>query len=220
MKFQTNLGLEVVVEKPDKDDQNWVTVDQQSFTIEKSVFILDKFRNDFPNIIVSDYTELLDVMNRSAVLKEWFARISLEYANSIQLPLSVKEFFTPIEYQNQFKEIEKYRSNLAKQSNEIEEAAKEFDNKIKSINLKYDSKNNEILGSSRMLPVLTMNLEKLPISLSLLISKYRVSVDEDTNKTRIFARELLIQYQRALLRVLKDNETVNPIDLINDLSVK
>lgn len=218
--FQTISGINVSVEKPDKDDQNWVTVQQQSFTIDKSSFMLEKFKSDYSYVDVKDYDQLLDVVNRSAILKDWFSKVSLEYANSIQLPLSIKDFYSPDEYQQQFTDIQEYRKNLSSQSYEIESAAQDFDVKVRLINRKYSDLNQKILKRSRMLPVLTMTIEQLPITLALLISKYRVSVDDDTNKTRIYARELLIQYQRSLLKVLNEHPGVDAQDLIYELASK
>lgn len=220
IKFETASGLNVPIEKPNVDEQRWVTIQQQSFTIDKSDYVLEKFKRDFSWINVDDYAELLDVINRSSILKDWYAKVSLEYADSIQLPLSVKDFFSPYEYKKQFEEIQKYRKNLAEQSLEIERAAADFDVKVRMINERYRIMNSEILTKSRMLPVLTMTIEQLPISLALLISKYRVAVEDDTNKTRIYARELLIQYQRSLLQVLRDETELDPQELINELASK
>jgi len=206
--------------RPAKNSDNWYTIQQESFTIDKKEFILNKFKEDFPNLTISDYNQFELVLNRSSKLQEWYSIISILYTDSIQLPVAYKDLFEPEEYKGYFKDMQDYKSNLAKESAEIEELSKEFDEKLKVIKERYKNKNNQIISQNKYYPIITLNGNDLPISIQIEIESYTPKTGEITQQKSLYSRECLINYKRSLIELVKRNPEVDILEVIEEMKIK
>lgn len=214
-----NIG-ELIMERPEPDQSGWYYIKQQSFTINKDDFILERFNEDFPHLKVNDIKQFELVLSRSTILQDWYAKTSLIYTDSIQLPVAFKDLFKPDEYQGYFKDMQQYKNNLAKQSGEIENASKEFTKKVDLINDKYKKLNDIIIASNKIYPILTLTGQLLPLSIQIEIENYTPKTGDVTQQRTVYAREMLINYKRALITKLKDDESIDVLQLIEDNRVK
>lgn len=210
----------VDVKRPTKESDNWYVIQQESFTINKEDFVLRKFREDFPKLDVLDYAQFELVLNRSAKLQEWYSITSLLYTDSIQLPVAYKDLFNPTEYQGYFKDMQKYKGNLAKESLEIEELSSKFKQDVKDVKNKYYKLNKEIIDTNKYYPIITLNGTQLPLSIQIEIEKYTPKDGDITQQKSLYAREYLINYKRFLIQKVKENPDIDIIGLIEEMQVK
>jgi hypothetical protein len=219
--FNEEVGGYVLnVEAPSKDEDNWTVIQQQSFTIDKGEFVLNHFKKDFPKMKIKDYDQLLKIISRSKKLSEWYSKVSLLFADSIQLPLAFKDKFDPNEYQQLFSDIKNYKENLALESADIQRESAVFDQTILKIRNKYKKLNDVIINKNKVYPILTLTKEKLPISAQIQIEDYTPKTGDVTQKKTAYAREILIQYQRALVDLVKENNDVDILAVIDQMSEK
>lgn len=219
MNFDYKFG-KVGVNIPSTDEGGWYTIEQQSFMIDKREFILKHFKTDFPNVKVKDYDQFEKVLNRSTKLQEWYQKVSLLYADSIQLPVAFKENFDPVEYKEFFKDMTRYKQCLVNESKEIEELSMRFNEDLSIIKDNWKSKRDEIVNINQVYKILTLTADRLPISLQIEIENYTPSTGDVLQKKRLYAREMLITYQKALLEVLKQDDSIDLEVIIEENSVK
>lgn len=211
---------DIDIKKPTKDSDNWYVIQQESFTIDKNDFILTKYNEDFPKSKIDNYDMFELVLNRSSKLQEWYSLVSLQYTDSIQLPVAYKDLFKPEEYKGFFKDIQSYKNNLAKESAEIEELSNKFKKDVNIIKQKYFNKNKEIVDSNKFYPIITMNATQLPLSIQIEIESYTPKTGDITQQKSVFAREYLINYKRSLIEFVKTNPNVNIEEVIEEFRVK
>lgn len=210
----------VSVTTPSTDESGWYVTEQQSFTIDKGEFMLKEFAKDFPKFKVNDYDVLQRVVGRSTKLQEWFQKTSLLYADSIQLPVSFKELFSPKDYNRFYKDILSYKTVLAQESAEIEELSKKFSTDLKEIKKKYKDKTDKIIGKEKVYSILSMNSSDMPISLQIEIEGYTPVTGDVTQKRRMYGREMLLKYQRSLIKLVNDDPLVDIDAIIEENRVK
>jgi hypothetical protein len=208
------------VERPTKDSENWYTIQQESFTIDKKEFVLNKFKEDFPSHNVLDFDQLEKVLTRSSKLQEWYSTVCLLYTDSIQLPLAYKDLISPKEYKEFFKDIQEYKDNLALESKEIEILSKKFSDDIKTIKNKYKKENDIIIDRNKIYPIIILNGSDLPLSLQIEIEGYTPKTGDITQQKSLYARELLINYKRSLIEHVKRDPDVDILGIIEDLKTK
>lgn len=211
---------EVKVQYPNPDSKNWYTIEQQSFTIDKNEFILEKFKEDFPRLKIKDYSQFELVLSRSEKLQDWYSKISLLYADSIQLPVAFKDIFNPKEYQQYFIDMQEYKSELANESNEIFDLSNKFDTDLLIIKNKYKEKLDNIIAKDKVYPILTLRASQMPLSIQIEIENFTPKINDNTNQKSLFARELLINYQRSLLELVKNDPTVDILGIIESNLIK
>lgn len=210
----------ISVTTPQTDESGWYVTQQQSFTIDKGDFMLEQFSKDFPKFKVTDYDVLQRIVGRSTKLQDWFQKTSLLYADSIQLPVAFKELFNPEDYNRYYKDILNYKQILADESAEIETLSDKFTKELNEIKLKYKQKGEQILGKEKVYKVLSMNSSDMPISLQIEIEGYTPVTGDVTQKRRMYGREMLLKYQRALLQLIKDDSSIDIDAIIDENRVK
>lgn len=208
------------VKRPTKDSSNWYTIEQQSFTIEKDSYILDEFRRDFPHVNVLDFEQLKLVLSRSKKLQEWYALVSIKFTDSIQLPVAYKDLFSPLEYKQYFKDIQEYKSNLARESEEIEKLSSKFTEDLNEIKGKYSELNKQIIDKNKFYPIITLNGQDIPLSLQLEIEQYTPKTGDITQQRSLYGREMLINYKRSLIEKVQKEPDTNILDLIEEMKLK
>lgn len=210
----------VIVNKPGPDQQNWYTIEQQSFTINKEDFILEKFKEDFPKFRIKDFEQFKLVLSRSEKLQDWYSKTSLLYADSIQLPVAFKDEFEPDEYQGYFRDMQKYKETLAKESYDIQKLSEVFDKDLVKIKEKYRNDLEKIVNSNKLYPILTLKSIEMPLSIQIEIENYTPKTGDVTNQKTLYAREMLISYQKALIDLVKNKPEIDIIQVIEENKVK
>lgn len=213
-------GVVLKVKQPSKDESGWTVIEQQSFTIDKKDFILKEFYKDFPNLVIKDFKQLSGVVSRSRKLSEWYSRASLLYADSIQLPLAFKDEFSPEQYKRYFKDMQSYKENLALETLEIQKTSERFKKETDAIHEKFRKINQELIEKEKIYPILTLNKSDLPISTQIIIEDYTPQTGDITQKRSAYAREILINYQKALIDLVKKEPKVDIQRVIDEMSTK
>lgn len=207
------------VKRPTKDQENWYVIEQQSFTISKEQFILDEFSKDFPHLKIDSFEKFQLVLSRSVKLQEWYAFASLKYTDSIQLPVAYKDLFDPNEYKTYFDDMQRYKSNLASESAEIEKLSSKFNNDLKIIKDKYKSLNDKIVSENKFYPILTVTGQDLPLSIQIEIEGYTPKTGDITQQRSLYAREMLINYKRSLIELVKNKPDIDVLSVIESNKV-
>jgi hypothetical protein len=213
-------GVDITIEEPSKDESSWTVIEAQSFKIDKGDFILKEFKKDFPNLKIRDADHLVRVVSRSEVLNEWYAKTSLLYADSVQLPLAYKDQLSPIEYKEFFSDTSLYKKNLALETDEIQQLSKTFKEEAQIIRDKYKKLNDDIISKNKMYPILVLNKNQLPISASIMIEDYTPKTGDITMKRNAYGREVLISYQKSLIQAVKDKPDIDILAVIKEMSTK
>jgi hypothetical protein len=213
-------GVDITIEEPSKDESSWTVIEAQSFKIDKGDFILKEFKKDFPNLKIRDADHLVRVVSRSEVLNEWYAKTSLLYADSVQLPLAYKDQLSPIEYKEFFSDTSLYKKNLALETDEIQQLSRTFKEEAQIIRDKYKKLNDDIISKNKMYPILVLNKNQLPISASIMIEDYTPKTGDITMKRNAYGREVLISYQKSLIQAVKDKPDIDILAVIKEMSTK
>jgi hypothetical protein len=213
-------GVDITIEEPSKDESSWTVIEAQSFKIDKGDFILKEFKKDFPNLKIRDADHLVRVVSRSEVLNEWYAKTSLLYADSVQLPLAYKDQLSPVEYKEFFSDTSLYKKNLALETDEIQQLSKTFKEEAQNIRDKYKKLNDDIISKNKMYPILVLNKNQLPISASIMIEDYTPKTGDITMKRNAYGREVLISYQKSLIQAVKDKPDIDILAVIKEMSTK
>jgi hypothetical protein len=213
-------GIDITIEEPSKDESSWTVIEAQSFKIDKGDFILKEFKKDFPNLKIRDADHLVRVVSRSEVLNEWYAKTSLLYADSVQLPLAYKDQLSPIEYKEFFSDTSLYKKNLALETDEIQQLSKTFKEEAQIIRDKYKKLNDDIISKNKMYPILVLNKNQLPISASIMIEDYTPKTGDITMKRNAYGREVLISYQKSLIQAVKNKPDIDILAVIKEMSTK
>lgn len=219
MTIDKDLVIKVDSPKPDEESK-WYVVQQQEFKIDKEEFILEKYNKDYPNFKINDFRKLLRIVSRNEKLQSWYAKTSLLFADTIQLPLAYKDLFLPDEYKEMFTDISMYKKNLAKESEEIQTLSNKFNKDLEEIQDRYKNKNKDLLSKNKYYPIITMNSNKLPLRIQLQIEDYSPQTADVVEKRKVFAREMLINYKRALIKYVSENENVDVFELIDSQILK
>jgi hypothetical protein len=208
------------IKRPGKDSENWYTIQQQSFTVDKSEYILEAFKKDFPHVKVADFDQLQLVLSRSSKLQEWYALKSLAFTDAIQLPVAYKDLFKPSDYKSYFEDIQEYKGNLAKESSEIELLSNKFTEDLNKIKDRYKKLNDEIIDKNKFYPIITINGQDLPLSLQLEIEQYTPKTGDVTQQRSLYGREMLINYKRALIQKVQEKPEIDVLELIEGMKLK
>jgi len=199
----------------DENIDNWLIVKDEKYRPDRGVFVLEKFKDDFPEIIVDSIDRVYSLCSRSSALNEWLAKVNLSYALIQNEPTFYRDKIEASRYNLVNEELLKNNSILSNKAKEELELAADYRSKMDKIKLKY----SKIEYKSKEARVISMNTTELPLTLQLAIENYTPASDDSPNR-RSYARELLINYKLSLLNVIKENPEVNIDIIIKDSYVK
>jgi len=199
----------------DENIDNWLIVKDEKYRPDRGVFVLEKFKEDFPEINVDNIDKVYSLCSRSAALNEWLAKVNLSYALIQNEPTFYRDKIEASRYNLVSEELLKNNSILSSKAREELELAADYRSKMDKIKIKY----SKIEYKSKEARVISMNTTELPLTLQLAIENYTPASDDSPNR-RSYARELLINYKLSLLNVIKENPEVNIDIIIKDSYVK
>lgn len=203
--------------KPD-DPEKWVTISSESIEFDRAEFIVDKFKEAFPDIPlpkdVDDAYELIGKLaSRSSLISEWLANTSVLFAEEAQTPAYLLPFIKPEEFKKVQADVTSYNKVARRESDEAIKASLEYREKMRVIRDKYDRERKKIRSVSNFVKVLTIPSTKLPLTIQLAIENFTPQDVEDAASKRQYARELLTDYKIFILEAVK-NDPKADVDLI------
>lgn len=209
-----NLSIEAVP----ADKEKWKTLQAQSFVPDKDKFILEAYNKAFPNNKLDDVTILYSLASRSSIVGEWLAKQQVKFIDELKTPKYLEGVVDKDTVSKSEKDIVAYNQTLSDESKEIEKAARNFDAKVAEIRKKYKDSRDK-LTENPVMKVLTLRQNYLPLSLLIAIENYSPK-DADAPSQKAYAKELLVNYQRALLSLMKEDKEIDISKVIEDLRVK
>lgn len=193
-----NLPQQSDKEQYNIDGKTWFALKQENWVPDRQQFVLDCWKNDFPDMVMEDYDELTRFISRSAFLNDWYLSVVSKYRRIVSLPIHVQDILPVSDYESACKKIKDINDWNASKSEDLENAAKEYKDKLKAINTKWN-KIEEVKANDPIVFVLTLNTNMLPLSVLHRIDKYVPSDASDPITGTVYAREQLLQYQRYLI---------------------
>jgi arsenate reductase-like glutaredoxin family protein len=203
-------GKTYSVKDPDGNFKDWTVIKQESFKLDKSTLILDKFKKDFPQYKIDDYEFLTRACSRSKEMTQWLINANLEYADEAQTPLFAKDIIEPGHFKQLQSKITEISKVISKQSLKKRELADKYKSDLKDLENEEKILVNKIKGDDKYVKILSLNSTYLPFTLQIQIEGYVPKDKENLQESRdVFARETLIQYKRTLCQMVKDNPKVD-----------
>lgn len=204
-----------------KDPNSWVIIQDENTSLNKNLYIKNLFQKQFPNVTLPDeldeaYKLITNLASRSLIISEWLRVANLQYSDVALLPSWLSNYTTPSEYRNLQSTITDYNMVSSEESREATEAAEEYKKKLNNIREKYKKQRMLFKTQSKMLVILTLPTNKLPISIQLAIENYTPAKIENAPNAKVYTRELLTNYKIFLLQKLKQDPTIDIEQLIND----
>lgn len=203
-----------VIEDVSSNPKDWKLVATEEFKPDRKNYILNRFKKDFPDLSIDKYEEISGLSSRNLIVRLWFAKANAEYATELAPPQYLSDILPGSKYNNLIDKIKLINDINRKQSEAEKLLSDEYKEKAEKLEKEYIEKRNEILNLDPYLAVLTLNVTSLPLSLSLAIEKY-TPADGQPSKSR-YAAEALIQYKRALIKLINENENINISQVINE----
>lgn len=217
--FKTSIGEININGVPDKVD-DWIIIKDEKYRPDKDKFILDQFRKDYPHVPVKDCQQVYNLGSRSSVIAEWLGRNNIQYSLIQETPTYFRDLVGPDSFRSLSNKIQKINKIQVNKAKEEEAAAFEYKNKIKEINKKYNILIEKEKEFNKELKVLTLSTNSLPLTIQLAIDNYVPGDDPTSPDKKSFAREMLIRFKQSLIKIIKDNPSVNIDEIIDEFSVK
>lgn len=192
------------------DPEKWVTIRSESVEFDRAEFIVDKFKETYPDITLpTDVDEAYELIgklaSRSSLIAEWLSNTSVLYSEEAQTPAYLLPFIKPNEFKKVQSDVTNYNKIARRESDESVKAALEYRDKMRLIRDKYDKERKKIREVSNFVKVLTIPSTKLPLTVQLAIENFTPQDVEDSASKRQYARELLTDYKIFILDTIKNN---------------
>lgn len=221
-KFSVN-NISIEVKSISEDSKDWKVIQSEEYKPNRQDFLLNKFKNDFPSqaMAVDNFNTLSALASRSKRVNEWLALASAKYIMEVSTPLYLKEKVTPEQYTEANNAIKELNRNASERSKAEQEAANKYKDEMKRIDSYYNQKNKHLL-SSKIIKILTLSPQSLPITLQLMIENFAPAKTSSSPDKRTYAREVLTQFKIALLDYFNNpkNADANLDEFLEGISEK
>jgi len=199
--------------KPGEKLDDWIVVQEGSVAYDRETAMLSAFKRDFPGLSLLGRNEkeqfdyLNKVVSRSSFLREWSNNFGVSYVAAVTLPLYLKEIVTPAEFESSRIILNRCNDIISANNITRDRMADDYKAKLKLLNESETKSIQQIRASSKIVAVLTIKQEDLPLSIQMAIEGYTPkdpSLDVASSRKK-YSRECLIRFKRALLiQVNKD----------------
>lgn len=214
----SNLFEDITIDINNSD--NWYIIKSESYIPNRDEYILKKFKNDFPNVPIGDQVQLIyNLASRNKAINEWLAITNSFYADEATMPLYLKDLVEPSVFKSTQQSITEYNKVVKQEADERLQASIDYKNKLEQIDRKYE-KLKEKVKSNKLLRILTLASNELPLTLNLSIETYSPADVTSSPDKKVYARELLTNYKIHLIKILKQNPDVDIETLIKNNLVK
>lgn len=216
-----------VSDAADKLD-DWTVKKAEVVTYAKEEVIVKSFEKSFPHIALmgNSYQEkfefLGNLVSRNDRLLEWFTLEKLSYSELAQLPSYLTDLVEPKKFRDIQEKISSVNDVISDFTIRRNAAAEEYHEKLRKIDLEMNQKVKEIKGEDKIIKVLTLTSQSLPLSMAAALERYNSNTsDVDfADKKQLYVRELLTNFKVSLLKLIKDDPDIDIDSIINEVSLK
>jgi len=207
------------VELPSVDSDNWFVSKTQSLSISKDEYMLKAFNSEFPNLAITSFSQLSDLVSRSSALQDWYAIESAKYIKLVELPAFLSNSVTPAKFSTIRDSLSQYNKINSDEGKQIKALSEKFDSDLKAIRNASKAKIDK-LCSDPIIRILIIKTNEMPLSLQIKINNYTPKTDDVTQSRDRYAQELLYNYQRSLIKLVDEKPDVDIEKIINRLKLK
>lgn len=217
IKISTS-SLTYTVKLPEQDPNNWVIRHEDSYRPNKDKYILDMFRNQFPDVKVSDVDQMYKVISRSKTATQWLTIANASYVNIVKVPAFAYDLIKPDQMEGIQKELSGINNINKLKGAAIKAAADDFKTKLKSI--ENDPQYQLPANMSKYAKVLMLNVSDMPLNIQIAIESYTPKDTMSYPQKSDYAREILGSYKRSLISAIDKDPSINIDALIDSSRVK
>jgi hypothetical protein len=221
-------GIKLSVNDATESLDNWTVKKSEVVMYYKEEVIVKSFQAAFPHIsLLGDSYEdkfqfIGGLVSRNDKLLEWFSLEKLKYSDLAQLPSYLKDLIEPKKFSELQEKVSNVNRTISYYSARRSVAAKEYQQKLKDIDNEMILKVNSIKGEDKIIKVLTLTSQSLPLSMAAALERYNTnSSDADfADKKKLYVRELLTNFKVSLLKLIKEDPDIDIDLIISELSLK
>jgi hypothetical protein len=221
-------GIKLSVNDATENLDNWTVKKSEVVMYYKEEVIVKSFQAAFPHIsLLGDSFEekfqfIGGLVSRNEKLLEWFSLEKLKYSDLAQLPSYLKDFIEPKQFANLQEKVSSVNSVISDYTARRTIAAKEYQNKLKQIDNEMNLKVKAIKGEDKIIKVLTLTSQSLPLSMAAALERYNANTDDAdfADKKKLYVRELLTNFKVSLLKLIKEDPDIDIDLIISELSLK
>lgn len=168
-------------------------------------YILESFKRDFPTYKDITLDEVKEFISRSDPVKRWFIGIMESFRITYEMPEVARDLLPESEFMKIKGTLESYSNSLREEGEEIQKRSRKFSSDIDDIRKKYSDFRSK-LQENKLLQILTLTSDKLPMSDQFKIIQYKEDgpdkiYDDDGNvlNKKKYHKTLFNNYIRLLL---------------------
>jgi hypothetical protein len=227
MEFSSSAG-NFVIEDVGPDESGWITIKSQSVTYDKTAFYVEQFNNDFPayNILGSNDLEkfnfLSELCARTPAMRKWFAATSILYSDTTQIPLYLKNAVAPSEFKRIQDKLLVLKDGLATVIQKRNDLARKYASDLDALRIEEQNIVKKTLGDDKVLQIINLKTEALPLSIQMKIQSYMPSGMDDnvSDSRRRLAQEYLAKFKVALIDLVSNNDNIDVSKIVEELELK
>jgi len=225
LNVTTGGGQTVRVEDVSTSKNDWRTIKSDSYKPDKDKWIVDQFKSEFTSITVptgdtrKEAEFVYALISRNKKLSTWLEKANVKWVSIVAVPESIKDLIPVEDFKTVESSLRQVNASIASESLALAAAATEYSNKRAKI-IRERSDEREKLLDNDTVRILSLKVEDLPVTLSMAIEKYSNSVQEGMPNAKAYSREVLLNYQRQLIQLKKENPDLNIKNLIDELATK
>jgi len=217
-------GIKIPVALPEQDANNWTTIAELKYRPDRDKFILDAFRKDYPNLTVADADQVYRLASRSTAIRDWLVNTNVKYAQTATEPSYLHNIVKPEDYEKAAANIQDLNDIERERAEKLQKAASDYKEKVDNINKECDNKVTNKVGNDKLIKILTLKTNELPVSIALAIDNFTpptvTSVGPVAIDSKSYGREMLVQYKIALIKKLNDDKNFDVDKFINEATQK
>jgi hypothetical protein len=226
-KFDINGKIFSVSDAIEKLD-DWTVKKAEVVQYCKEEVIVKAFEEKFPHISLlgdsfeSKFEFIGGLVSRNENLLEWFSLEKLKYSELAQLPSYLKDLIEPKQFVDLQEKVSNINLVISDYTARRAVAAKEYQDKLSKIDAEMKGKVNFIKGEDKIMKVLTLTSQSLPLSMAAALERYNVkSTEVDfADKKKLYVRELLTNFKVSLLKLIKEDPDIDIDYIISEITLK
>jgi len=217
-------GVKIPVTMPEQDHNNWTTIAELKYRPDRDKFVLDAFNAAYPNLKVTDAEQVYRLSSRSTAIRDWLVDVQVKYAQQATEPSYLHGIVDPKDYEKASKQIQGLNEIEQDRALKLQKAAEEYKSKVDNINKEFDTKVVNKVGDDKLIKILTLKTNELPVSIALAIDNFTPPTVTSTSPvapdSKSYGREMLVQYKIALIKKLNSDPNFDLDKFINEAAQK
>lgn len=206
-------GKNIIIDMPSTNPNDWLITRENSLRPERGEFVLKEFRRQYPSIKVKDIEQMYKVCARSQLLSNWLSLVNADYVQDVKIPGYARNIISSTDIENSRKIIDEINNINKNKSAAIKKAADTFKETLD--NIENDEAYKLPTNVDKITKILILNTSDMPVSLQLAIENFVPASNDNFPDTKSYARELLFQYKKSLLTMVKNDSSIDIEGVIN-----